>query len=68
MYSNLQNLMNSKGITNAKMGDLINCSEKTVYNKINENTDWTLGEITKIKTFLFPEYDLDYLLKTDKEE
>lgn len=65
MYSNMQNLMDSKGITHAIMGELIGCSSKTVYNKINEKTEWTLGEITRIKTFLFPEYDLDYLLKTD---
>lgn len=39
-------------------------SEKTLYNKIVGNTDFTYGEIKKLRAML-PEYNIDYLLSEE---
>lgn len=39
-------------------------SEKTMYNKLMEESEFSYGEARKIKAVL-PEYDIDYLLSPD---
>lgn len=46
---------------------LLGVSEKTVRNKINEETDFSFPEAKKTKTELLPEYDIAYLFKSDKK-
>lgn len=66
MYLHLKRLLQERKISNRELGELLNLTEKTVYNKLHGNTEWTYQEVIKIKKFLFPEYDLEYLFKTDK--
>lgn len=66
MLRNLKNALEQRNITYKDVGELIGKSEKSVYSKINEETEFTLREILKIQKFLFPEYDLYYLFATDK--
>lgn len=66
MYRNLKNLLDQKNISQTRLSELLKVSEKTIYNKLLGRTDWTLQEVIKIKTFLFPEYDLNYLFRLDK--
>ena len=47
MLKNLKNSMNEKKVTNKDLSILLNISEKSVYSKINEKTDFTLEEIKK---------------------
>ena len=65
MLKNLKNALEQKKINYKLVAELIGKTEKTVYSKINEDTDFTLQEILKIQKFLFPEYDLYYLFATD---
>lgn len=61
MLNNLRAAMAVKKITSLALAALIGTTEKTINNKLNGITDFTLPEALKIKNNLFPEYDLCYL-------
>lgn len=61
MLKNLRDAMAIKNITTVAVAKLIGTTEKTINNKLNGNTDFTLPEALTIKNNLFPEYDLCYL-------
>ncbi len=61
VYSNLAAELRRKNITQKTVGDLIGCSEKTVFNKMNGNTEFTVPEAIAINTNLLPEFKLTYL-------
>lgn len=63
MFPNLMKEMKGKGITYRAVAGLIGCSEKSVQNKMNGTTEFTLSEILLINDNLFPEYELRYLFK-----
>lgn len=67
MLLNLKRALDSKGISLKAYAALLNVSEKTVWNKINEETDFSFPEAKKTKTELLPEYDIAYLFESDKE-
>lgn len=67
MLGNFRKAMKDKGISAAAIAALIGTTEKTVNNKISEETDFTLPEALCIRDNLFPEYDLCYLYKSCKE-
>lgn len=66
MLLNLKKELDNRNISYKQLGLLLDISEKTVYLKINEKTEFTLWEIKKIQTFLFPQYNFQYLFATDK--
>lgn len=66
MLANLKRALENKGISVKAYAALLGVSEKTVWNKINEETDFSFPEAKKTKTELFPEYDITYLFKSDK--
>lgn len=68
MYSNLRLLLASKNISIKKFADFLDVSEKTAQNKLNGATAFTYPEVCKIKEYLFPEYDLDYIFETKEEK
>lgn len=41
-------------------------SQKTLYNKLSGDSDFTTTEIQKIRDTFFPEKTLDYLLKVEE--
>ena len=61
MYENLNRAMSTKRVTLKQMAALLNVAEKTLYNKCHGKSEWTYNEAIKIKTFVFPEYDLNWL-------
>lgn len=61
MYRNLNSVMTLKKITSKQIADLLDVSEKTIYNKLHGNSEWTYKEIMKLKTYVFPEYDIEWL-------
>ena len=67
MLTNLKRALENKGISVKAYAALLGVSEKTVWNKINEETDFSFPEAKKTKTELFPEYDIAYLFKSDKK-
>lgn len=66
MLSNLKNLIGLNKTSYRDIANLLDISEKSVYSKVNEKTDFTLSEIKKIRTFIFPQYDFQYLFASDK--
>lgn len=61
MYENLKQAMAAKKVTSKQLSELLGIAEKTVSNKIHGKTDWSYAEVTKLKQFVFPEYDTDWL-------
>ena len=62
MYPNLEQEMKKKRLTNKMMAAIIGVNEKTMYNKLHGETDFTLPEALTIWE-LFPEYNLPYLFE-----
>ena len=63
MFTNLIMELKRKGITNRAVAGLLHCNEKTVQNKINGVTEFTLSEVLAISENMFPEFELRYLFK-----
>ena len=61
MYNNLVVELRRKNITNKAVAELIGTSEKTLFNKINGATEFTVPEAMMINKNLLPEFRLDYL-------
>lgn len=65
MLINLKNLVVCGETSYKDLADLLNLSEKSIYSKVNEKTDFTLAEIKKIHKFIFPQYDFQFLFASD---
>lgn len=61
---NLRRILEIKHIPAKACAAFLEISEKSLYNKTTEATEFTFGESRKLKELL-PEYDIDYLLSTD---
>lgn len=61
MYNNLMHELRKKNITNKAVAELIGITEKTLFNKVNGVTEFTLTEAMAINDNLLPEFKLDYL-------
>ena len=66
MLANLKKALDTKGISVKAYAAVIGVSEKTAWNKVNEETVITYPEATTTKAELFPEYDFDYLFASDR--
>lgn len=60
----MRRVLDIKGIKVKGFAEIIGMSEKTMYNKLMEESEFSDGEARKIKAVL-PEYDIDYLLSSD---
>ena len=67
MYKNLTSVLKSKNITNKQLATVLGISEKSVDNKLNGRTDFTLPEYQKT-CILLKEYDGDWLFEKAKGE
>ena len=63
MFKNLEVLLENKGLSYKDYATFLSIAEKTVYNKLNGKTEFTLNEVTKTADYLFPEYKVDYIFK-----
>lgn len=61
MLGNMISELRKKNITNKAVADLIGSSEKTVVNKLNGTTEFSVSEAMKINVNLLPEFRLAYL-------
>lgn len=66
MYKNLMEILKRKGITNKTYADYLGISEKTVWNKLQGKTEFTLGEALKT-CVLMPEYKMDYIFTAEEQ-
>lgn len=67
MYKNLREALTSERITLKGYAEFLGVSEKSVQNKINQETDFTYPEYRKTCKFLLPKYSPDYLFATDPQ-
>lgn len=58
----LKRVLDAKGMTMKGSAELLGISEKTLYNKIVGVSEFTYGEVKKLRTML-PEYNVDFLLE-----
>lgn len=65
MYRNLTAVLKSKNITNKQLATVLGISEKSVDNKLNGRTDFTLPEYQKT-CILLKEYDGNWLFEKAK--
>lgn len=61
MYENLIEILKRKGISNKAYAEFLGLSEKTVWNKLQGKTEFTLGEAQKTCKLICPEYKMDYV-------
>jgi len=64
---NLKAEMERYGVSITDIQKVLDCSAKTVRNKINGYTDFTLPEAFKIKNQYFSGYTLEYLFANDND-
>lgn len=55
------------GISNSDIQNLLNCSLRTVTNKLTEETDFTIPEALKIRNTFFPNLTLEYLFESSRK-
>lgn len=67
MLSNLEKALAAKGVTKRAYAAILGVTEKTLMNKIKEDTPFTYPEVKKTKTDVLPEYDTDFLFCSDSE-
>lgn len=58
---NLSAEMARFGISNADIQAVLSCSSKTVANKLNDATEFSISEAIKIRDTLFPGLRIEYL-------
>ena len=63
MFENLKTELAKKHISLIAVARTIHCSEKSIQNKINGVTEFTLSEILAINEQLLPEFNLKYLFE-----
>lgn len=66
MYKNLVEILKRKGITNKAYADYLGITEKTVWNKLQGKTEFTLGEALKTCA-LMPECKMDYVFAMEEK-
>lgn len=62
----LKRVLDAKGMTMKGSAELLGISEKTLYNKITGASEFTYGEIKKLRAIL-PEYNMDFLLEHNQD-
>lgn len=66
MYKNLREALRAENITIKGYSEFLGVSEKTVTNKINQETEFTLSEFRKTCNYLLSKYSPDYLFASDQ--
>lgn len=61
MLGNMIAELRRKNITNKAVAELIGAAEKTVVNKLNGTSEFTVAEAISINVNLLPEFRLSYL-------
>lgn len=67
MLSNLSSELRRKGISQSAVAKMLNCTDRTLTNKINGTTEFSFNEAMAIWKNLLPEFNLDYLF-TDTDQ
>jgi transcriptional antiterminator len=60
--------MKQENVSRADIQNLLGVSEKTVRNKLSGETDFTWGEVRKIRNNFFPKDDFNKLFEQTESE
>lgn len=63
MYQNLNEILFRKGVSNKKLAEMLNITEKTLWNKLNGQTEFSLREALIICSTICPEYRMEYVFR-----
>lgn len=61
MLSNLASELRRKGISQSAVAKMLNCTDRTLTNKLNGTTEFSFNEAMAVWKNLLPEFNLDYL-------
>lgn len=64
---NLSAEMARFGVSNADIQAILLCSSKTVTNKLNDSTEFSISEAIKVRDAFFPGLRLEYLFAKSEE-
>ena len=64
---NIEKEMQKFNVSIYDIKELLDCTEKTVRNKLNGTTDFTFSEVKKIRDNLFPGMEIDYLFNFNND-
>lgn len=64
---NLSAEMARFGVSNADIQAILSCSSKTVTNKLNDSTEFSVSEAIKVRDAFFPGLRLEYLFALSDE-
>ena len=64
---NIEKEMQKFNVSFYDIKELLDCTEKTVRNKLNGTTDFTFSEVKKIRDNLFPGMEIDYLFNFNND-
>lgn len=65
MALRLKSILEARQVRLKDYAQMLGMSEKTLYNKLLGDTEFSYGEFQKLKALL-PEYNIDYLLGVDE--
>lgn len=65
---NLSAEMTRYGVSNTDLQNVMGCSSKTVTNKLNDMTEFSISEAIKIRDALFPTLRLEYLFARAEQD
>lgn len=68
MYMNLSHELRRKNITQSAVASVLKCTERTVTNKLNGTTSFSIDEAFSIRKNLLPEFTMEYLFATDTDQ
>lgn len=68
MLSNLEKVRKQNKVTLVDLADLLEVRYQTVADKINGVSDFKFGEALLIKNTFFPEYEIEFLFSTEKNQ
>ena len=63
---NLKAEMARFGVSREDIKELLGCSKRTVDNKLDGTTEFTIPEAFKIRDYFFPNQRIEYLFNTNK--
>lgn len=65
---NLSAEMARYGVSNVDIQNLLGCSNKTVTNKLSDNTTFSVNEAIKIRDAFFPGLRIEYLFARAEQD
>lgn len=63
MFPNIRAEMARQGLTTAAMAEKLKLNERTLGNKLSGKTEFTWGEVNRIRSIFFPNCSLEYLFQ-----